>query len=152
MAGWTNKGKWEAVSLMYRNVTRCTNYYIILFTDASAPVADTNTESDLTEIADGSGYTTGGYQLTPGDTDFDVATEDDTNDRGLVQVKDVVWTASGGTIPDSGDGARYAMITDDNGTIASREAYQYWDLTSARSISDGQTLTLQNLEIRINES
>ena len=92
------------------------------------------------------------FILTKNSTDFDVLTEDDGNDRGLIQVKDVVWTASGGSIPDAGDGARYAMLTDDDGTIANREAYQYWDLASNRTVSDGQTLTLQNLEIRINES
>jgi len=108
--------------------------------------------SDLTQIAVANGYSDGGYSLTPGATDFDTLTEDDTNDRGLVQVKNVVWTASGGSIPGSGDGARYAVLTDDNVTVASREVYMYWDLTSDRSVSDGQALTLQDLELRINES
>jgi hypothetical protein len=85
-------------------------------------------------------------------TDFDVITEDDTNDWGRVQVKDLVWTASGGPIPASGDGARYAIFTDDNGTIGSREVYAYWDLTSDRTVSDGQTLTLQDCELRITET
>ena len=152
MAGWTNKGKYEALALMFRTWTRETNYFIILFTSATAPDADTNTVSDHTQIATGNGYSDGGYSLTPGDTDFDVATEDDANDRGLVQIKDVVWSASGGSIPDTGDGARYAALTDDNGTVADREIYQYWDLSSDRSVSDGQDLTLQDLEIRINES
>ena len=120
-------------------------------TSASAPGPDTNTLSDLTEIAAGNGYTTGGYQLTPGSTDFDVHTEDDAEDRGLVQVKDVVWTASGGPIPASGNGARYAVLLDDNATIANREVLAYWDLTSDRSVSDGQTLTLQNCELRLDE-
>jgi hypothetical protein len=79
-------------------------------------------------------------------------TEDDTNDRGLVQVKDIAWTASGGSIPASGNGARYAVLTDDNGTVGSREVYAYWDLTADRTVSVGQTLTLQNLELRLNES
>jgi len=152
MAGWTNKGKAEALALMFRTATRATNYYIVLYTSATAPTADTNLNSDHTMIAAGNGYTAGGYQLTPGDTDFDTLTEDDTNDRGLVQIKDVTWSASGGSIPDTGDGARYAALTDDNGTVADREVYQYWDLTSDRSVSDGQDLTLQDLEIRINES
>ena len=152
MAGWTNKGKMSILDAYFRNAGAPTNFYIILFTDASAPDADTDQESDLTEIAAGNGYTTGGYSLTKNSTDFDVLTEDDGNDRGLIQVKDVVWTASGGSIPDAGDGARYAMLTDDDGTIGNREAYQYWDLASNREVSDGQTLTLQNLEIRINES
>ena len=152
MAGWTNKGKYECLGLFARNMSRATNYYIVLYTSATAPDADTNVNSDHTMIAAGNGYTAGGYSLTPGDTDFDVLTEDDTNDRALLQVKDVTWSASGGSIPDTGDGARYAALTDDNGTVADREVYMYWDLSSDRSVSDGQDLTLQDLEIRINES
>lgn len=129
-----------------------TNFYVALVTSATAPTADINTLSELTEITAGNGYTSGGYSLTPGGTDFDVWTEDDANDRGLVQIKDITWTASGGPIPLSGNGARYAVLTDDNVTVGSREIYAYWDLTSDRSVSDGQDLTLQDCELRINES
>lgn len=129
-----------------------TNYYVALVTSATAPTADINTLSQLTEIAAGNGYTTGGFQLTPGTTDFDSITENDTDDRGEVQIKDVTWTASGGAIPGSGNGARYAVLTDDNGTVGSREVYAYWDLSSDRTVSSGQTLTLQNLELRLLEA
>jgi hypothetical protein len=152
MAGWTNKGKMSILDAYFRANGAPTNFYIALVTSAVAPTQDINTLSELTEIAAGNGYTTGGFQLTKNATDFDVLNEDDTNDRGDVQIKDVAWTASGGSVPGSGDGARYAVLTDDNGTIGSREIYAYWDLTSDRSVSDGQTLTLQNLELRINES
>ena len=152
MAGWTNKGKYKILGWALRAETPPTNLYARLVTSAAAPVADTNTASELTEIAAGNGYTAGGYSLSRNSTDFDVWTEDDTNDRGLVQIKDIVWTASGGSIPGSGSGARYCVITDDNATDASREVYIYWDLTSDRSVSDGQTLTLQDCEIRINEA
>lgn len=152
MAGFTNKGKYRLLEWALRNGTRPTYFYIALVTSATAPTADTNTLSQLTEIAAGNGYTTGGYQLTPGATDFDALTENDTDDRGEIQVKDVVWTASGGAIPASGGGARYAVLLDDNGTVGSREVLAYWDLTSDRSVSSGQTLTLQNLEIRLSES
>lgn len=152
MAGWTNKGKFHYLDQLVRNTTEKTNYYLALVTSAAAPDADTNTLSQLTEIANGNGYTTGGYQLARNSTDFDVMTEDDTNDRGYWQLKDIVWTASGGAIPGSGSGARYAVFIDDNGTVGSREVYHYWDLSSDRSVSSGQTLTLQNVECRINES
>ena len=152
MAGWTNKGKWRVLGWVFRADTEPTNFYVALVTSATAPTQDINTLGELTEIAAGNGYTTGGYQLTAGATDFDVHTEDDTNDRGLVQLKDIVWTASGGPIPASGSGARYAVLTDDNATVANREVLAYWDLTSDRAVSDGQTLTLQDCELRINES
>lgn len=69
-----------------------------------------------------------------------------------MQIKDVAWTAAGGPIPSGGSGASYAVLLDDNGTIANREVLAYWSLTSARSVSTGQTLTLQDLELRLLES
>jgi hypothetical protein len=125
---------------------------VALVTSATAPTQDINTLGELTEIAAGNGYTSGGFQLAKNSTDWDVWTEDDTNDRGLIQIKDITWSASGGSIPDTGNGARYAVLTDDNGTVGSREVYAYWDLSSDRSVSDGQDLTLQDCELRINES
>jgi len=150
--GWTNRGKFSALGWVFRGETIPTNFYVGLVTSATAPTCDINTFGELTEIAAGNGYTTGGYQLTPNSTDFDVINEDDTNDLAKIQVKDVVWTASGGPIPDSGSGARYAVLTDDNATVGSRLVLAYWDLTSDRSVSDGQTLTLQDCEMRLTES
>lgn len=152
MAGWTNKGKYKFLGWTLRNETAPTNLYLALITSATAPDADTNTKSEVTEIANGNGYTTGGYQLNWNSTDWDVWTEDDGNDRGLIQLKDITWSASGGPIPASGNDARYAILTDDNATQADREIYAYWDLAADRSVSDGQDLTLQNCELRINES
>ena len=148
-SGWTNKGKAHVMGIVFRNVSEKTNYYVALVTSATAPDADTNTLSQLTEIANGNGYTTGGYQLTPNSTDFDTLTEDDTANSGIVQIKDIVWTASGGSIPASGSGARYAVLIDDNVTVGSREVYAWWDLTSDRTVSTGQTITLQNLELNV---
>ena len=152
MAGWTNKGKFRMLDWVFRATAAPTNFYVALVTSAVAPAADINTKSELTEIVNGQGYTTGGISLTKNATDFDVLTEDDTNDRGLIQIKDLVWTASGGPIPASGNGARYAVFTDDNVTQGSREIIGYWDLVSDRTVSDTQTLTLQDCELRLNES
>lgn len=152
MAGWTNRGKYNTLNLVFRNATEPTNFYMFLATSATAPTADINTKSELTEVAAGNGYTAGGISLNRDATDFDVLTEDDTNDRALIQIKDLVWTASGGNLPASGNGARYAILTDDNATPASREVWNYFDLVSDRTVSTGQTLTLQNCELRLNES
>jgi len=151
MAGFTNKGKNHILDQVFRNATEPTNYYVALVTSAVAPDADTNTLSQLTEIAAGNGYTSGGISLSKNSTDFDSLTENDTNDRGEIQIKDIVWTASGGNLPASGSGARYAVLTDDNATVGSRIVIAWWDLTSDRVISSGQTLTLQNLEMRLTE-
>lgn len=152
MAGFTNKGKMNLLAWALRGVAVPTTFYVALFTSATAPTADTNTKSQLTEVASGNGYTTGGIAVNNDSTDFDVLTEDDGTDRGFIQIKDLVWTASGGALPASGSGARYACLTDDNATQGSREILFYWDLGADYSVSSGQTLTLQNLEIRINES
>lgn len=146
---WTNRGKYLVESWAFRGATRPTNFYIALVTAAAAPTADTNTLSQLTEIAAGNGYTAGGYQLTPGTTDFDVLTENDTDDRGELQLKDIAWNASGGPIPASGGGARYAVLLTDEATVANRQVICSWDLASDRVVSSGQPLTLQNCEIRI---
>jgi hypothetical protein len=62
-----------------------------------------------------------------------------------------VWTASTGPLPASGGGARYAVLTDDNGTVSSREVLAYFDLVSDRVVSDGQTITLQDSELLLSE-
>ena len=152
MAGVTNKGKYSILDWAFRGATIPTNFYVGLCTDAVAPTQDINTFGELTEITAGNGYTTGGYQLDPNGTDFDSLVEDDTGDQGEMQIKDIVWTASGGSIPSAGDGARYAVLLDDNGVVGSRLVLAYWDLTSPRSVSVGQTLTLQDCEIDLNES
>jgi len=151
-SGVTNRGCYTILGEDFRRTTLPTNLYVALCTDAVTPAVDTNTFSELTEIGAGNGYTAGGYSITPGDTDWDTQTEDDANDWAFVQLKDIVWTASGGPIPDSGDGARWAVLTDDNATPADRIIIAWWDLESARSVSDGQALTLQNLEVRLAHS
>jgi len=151
MAGFTNRGKYRMLQGWYRAGSVPTTFYMALVTSATAPDVDINTLSQLTEIAAGNGYTSGGIAVARNSTDFDVLTEDDTNDRALVQIKDLVWTASGGSLPGSGSGARHAVLTDDNGTVGSRDVMQFFSLGSDRTISDTQTLTLQNCEIRLTE-
>lgn len=145
---WTNRGAFRVLQAFFRNASVPTNLFAALVTSAVAPVVDTNTFSELTEVASGNGYTAGGISLSRNSTDFDVLTEDDTNDRALIQIRDLVWTASGGSLPGSGSGARYAILTDDNGTQGSRDIINSWDLSSDRVVSSGQTLTLQNCELR----
>ena len=151
MAGWTNKGKFKCLGQWARNSGAPTAFSLILLTSATAPNADTNTMADVTQIAAGNGYTTGGAAISRNSTDFDVLTEDDTNDMAYAQLKDIVFTASGGNLPASGNGARYAVLADDNATVGSREIYHFWDLSADRTVSSGQSLTLQNAEIRLTE-
>lgn len=145
----TNRLRNNMLDWVFRATALPTNFYIALSETTSTPTVDFNTKAEVTEVANGNGYTTGGISLTKNSTDFDVLTEDDTNDRGLIQLKDIVWTASGGDIPASGNGPRWALLTDDNATQNSREIYVAWDLVSERTVTDTQTLTLQNCEIRL---
>jgi hypothetical protein len=143
-SGWTNRGKDKMLDWVFRAATIPTNFYLALVTSAVAPTAASTVFSALTEIATGNGYTTGGYQLARNATDFDTLTEAATT---LIQLKDITWTASTGNMPGSGGGARYAVLLDDNATIASRLVLAYWDLSSSRVEAVGQPLTLLNVEL-----
>jgi hypothetical protein len=146
---WTNRGKYLVLQGYFRNTGMPTTFYLALATSATAPTPDTNTFGELTEIAAGNNYNSGGAPVARNATDFDVLTEDDTNDRALIQLKDITWTASGGSLPASGGGARYACLLDDNATPASRQVVATFDLVSDRTVSVGQPLTLQNCEMRL---
>lgn len=148
-SGITNRGKYKLLDWVFRGTALPTNFYVALVTSAASPTVDTNTLSELTEIAAGNGYTAGGISLTKNSTDFDTLTEDDSGDLGKVQIKDLTWTASGGSLPASGNGARWAVLTDDNATQGSRLVLAWWDLVSDRSVSVGQPLTLQDCELRL---
>jgi hypothetical protein len=140
---WTNQGLANLLDAVFRGATLPTNFYVALVTSDVAPSEDTKTLGELTEVGTGTGYDSGGYQLDRNSTDWDFLEEDDAGNRGRVQAKDVQWTASGGSIT----GARYAVLTDDDGTVANREVWAFWDLSSDRTVEDGRKLLLQNLEL-----
>lgn len=148
---WTNKGKARILNVAFRATSVPTNYYLALVDSSVAPTVDTNTLSQLGEIPNGNGYTTGGIQLTKNSTDFPTLNEDDSGDLAEIIIKDLTWTASGGTLPASGTGARYAVLTDDNGTVGSREVLAYWSLGSNVIVSSGQPLNVNALTLRLLE-
>ena len=150
MAGWTNRGPNNVLDVVFRGAAIPGDAFaVFLATSATAPTADHNLKTDLTEIAAGQGYSAGGLNVARDSTDWDVLTEDDSGDLAKIQIKDLVWTASGGNLPASGNGARYAGLTDQHATVGSRMLLAYWDLTADRTVSDTQTLTLQDCELRI---
>lgn len=143
---YTNKGAWRERSIVYQGATPPTNFFVMLFTSAVTPTQATDLVSDLTEIAAGNGYTSGGISLSRNATDFDVNTENDgVINKAITQIKDVVWTASGGNLPISGGGALWVGLVNDTATIADREVWQFWSLGSARTVSSGQLLTAVDL-------
>lgn len=153
---WTNRGKYLLFNWVFCGEPLPANFYVMLVTSDNVPTEDTNTFSELTEITEGNGYVSGGYELEPGAVDFDVITEDDVHDRALIQIKDIAWTASEGSIPDSGNGIRYAVLTDDSESSAlatdERQILAVWDLETEKEITNRFTLTLANLELRLVDS
>jgi hypothetical protein len=83
--GWTNKGLYRVLEAVFNGGTLPTSFYLALVTSAVAPDADTNTLSQLTEIAAGNGYTSGGIAFSKNATDFPGLTEDDGNNRAADQ-------------------------------------------------------------------
>ena len=152
--GITDKGKLWMVAWAFQDTTAFDTLYIMLCTSAGTPDANTETFADLTGIATGNGYPTGGGTgATEGQLDPDEAGDfyaiSDGAGYGRIKIRDIVWTASGGSIPGSGGGARWAVLTDNNVTINSRVVIAWWDLASDRSVTDTNTLTLEDLEIRL---
>ena len=149
---WTNKGKFLLLDWVFGGEPLPDNFYVALVTADNVPTVDTNTLSELTEIADGNGYTEGGYELTPGTPDFDVIIEDDDNNLAYIQIKDILWTAAGGNIPASGNGARYVVLTDDSESSAAalgdRQIIAVWDMVTDRVATNGFPISLTNLELR----
>ncbi len=77
-SGWTNRGKFLILDSYFRDQNEPASFEVHLVTSATAPDADTNILTDLTEIADGNGYTqTTGYALARNTTDFDAPMEFD---------------------------------------------------------------------------
>ena len=136
----TNVLKVDLFDAFFRGANPPANFYIALITNASVVDADVNVLGDLVEIPAGNGYTSGGIQLNPDNIDFPTLIEDDANDKGSFGLRDIVWTAAGGSIPGSGDPVRYLVLTDDNATIANRKVYLISDLGADVVAIDGQVL------------
>lgn len=140
----TNRGMYRLARIALANTSVPTVFYLALVTAATAPTRSTNTFSELTEIANGNGYTTGGISVARNTTDWDTSTENDSNNTLTILLKDEVWTASGGNLPISGDGAAYVILTDDNVTISSREVIAYHSLGGEITVGSAQPLTISD--------
>jgi hypothetical protein len=96
----------------------------------SAPSASSNTQlSDITQIAAGNGYTTGGVTAT-------VDSSSQTAGVYALVLSNVTWTASGGDIAAN----RYAVLYND--TASNDELIAYADFGVSAVIADGNTETV----------
>jgi hypothetical protein len=101
----------------------------------SAPTAGTNTVlADITQIANGNGYTTGGNTLGT------VTWAETGGGTGIWQFTsaDSVWTASGGSIATF----RYVVVYDDTPTSPADPLVGYLDYGSGVTITTGNTFTV----------
>lgn len=146
-SGTTDRGKKLLLDYAFEAVAQPATYYLALCTSAVTPTKATNVFSEMTEIAAGNGYTTGGASLTAA-TDFTVTEVDGATVGSKVVLADKTWTAAGGNLPASGSGARWAVLLD--GALSTSQVIAYFDLVSDRTVSDTQTLTIQAAEIDAN--
>lgn len=145
---WTTRGIRRQLAIVFQGASPPASFYVALVKSSATPTRATKTMASLAEIAAGSGYTSGGIEVSRDSVDFDTMTENDTTFLVDLELADVAWTATGGSIPASGDGARYAVLTDDNATVANREIWFVWDLGGNRSVTVGQAITLRDMTMR----
>lgn len=157
--GSTNyDGNWVITNIPdVNNVDIICNYAAETFAGTEVcyqgPGPDTNIFSDCpgAEIAAGNGYTAGGTLLNLNSTDFPGLSENDTTDIASVQIKTLAWTAAGGNLPATGNGAAFLILTDDNVTQGNREVEAWFDLGGQRTVSDGQALTTSGGELQLRQ-
>lgn len=94
----------------------------------TAPVATNTVIGNITQIANGNGYTTGGAAVT---------TSSSTQTSGVYKLvlADVTWTASGGSIGPF----RYVVLY--NSTAALSQLISWWDYGSSITVPDGSSFT-----------
>ena len=146
--GLTNRGALRFLEMVLRNSWSSvggepTAFYVALITDAAFD--DTwNDMGDVTEVANGNGYTTGGILVERSNVGFDTLTEDDGNHWVIALIKNLAWTATAGAIST----IKGAVLTDDEEVIADREILAYWNVVDA-DVNAGAIYQLEDLTIKL---
>jgi len=97
-----------------------------------APLATNSVKADLTEIAAGNGYTSGGQQVSiTNSTQIG-------GEYSLVPSADVIFTASGGSIGPF----RYVVLYNDTPTSPADPLISYYDRGSEVTLLDTETFTI----------
>lgn len=95
----------------------------------TAPNATDTQLSNITQISNGNGYTTGGATAT-------TSSSSQTSGTYKLVLADVSWTASGGSIGPF----QYAVLYND--TATNDELIGYWDYGTALTLTNGNTFTV----------
>lgn len=97
----------------------------------TAPVATNSVLANITQVANGNGYTTGGISVGT------ITGSQTSGTFKLVGGTDPVWTASG-----AGFTARYAVLYNDTPTSPADPLIGWWDYGSSVTLAAGETLTV----------
>ena len=100
----------------------------VVLTDTAVTVSTANQLSDVTQVANGNGYTTGGTQAA-------ITSSTQTSGTYKLVLANVTFTATGAVGP-----FRYAYLYDDTST--NDELIGGWDYGSSISLANGDTFTV----------
>jgi flagellar capping protein FliD len=97
----------------------------------TAPTATNTVLANITEVANGNGYTTGGISVGT------ITGAQTSGTFKLTGGTDPVWTASG-----AGFTARYAVLYNDSPTSPADPLIGWWDYGSSVTLAAGETFTV----------
>lgn len=100
----------------------------VVLTNTGPTAATDDQLADITQVANGNGYTTGGTTAT-------TSSSAQTSGTYKLVLADVLFTASGGLGP-----FRYAVLYND--TATGDELIGYWDYGSSVTLASGDTFTV----------
>lgn len=103
-----------------------------VFLSNTAPSAANSVLADITQIAAGNGYTSGGTALTG-------VSISETGGTTTVQANQVTFTASGGAMATF----RYYGIYNDTQTSPADPLVMWWDHGAAVTLNDGESFTIK---------
>lgn len=106
-----------------------------MLVNSPAPVFTNSIKADLTEVANGGGYTTGGILVTGLGTSK-AGTNPATSK--LLTTFNPVWT---GSAP-SGFTFRYAVLFNNTQTTPAKPLIAFWDYGTSQTVAVGETLTV----------
>lgn len=144
-SGLTSRGIARVFDVAARAATAPGGFFMALVTTAVAPSRTTKTLGTLTQIAATNGYTNGGIAIPRSNVGFTAITEDDVNFLVDVAVQTFQQAASGGSIGPF----RYLVLTEDGGTVSSRNVWGFIDLGQDVTIASGQTKQWPGTKLRV---